>query len=69
VGAYARVYERAPNSEEFRRRTSLAPPLAEFWSALQPELLPASRKSDGGAAEGSISVRIVKNNWGWQIWG
>jgi len=36
-----------------RRRKSLAPPPAEFWSARQPDLVRASRKTDGGAAEGS----------------
>jgi len=47
-----------------RRRKSLAPPPAEFWSArvgapaCQPDLVRASRKTDGGAAEGSI-IRIV----------
>ena len=36
-----------------RRRKSLPPPPAEFWSARQPDLVRASRKSGGGAAEGS----------------
>jgi len=36
-----------------RRRKSLPPPAAEFWSARQPDLVRASRKSGGGADEGS----------------
>jgi len=41
----------------------LAPPPAEFWSARvgaparQPDLVRASRKTDGGAAEGSTRPR------------
>ena len=46
---------RSRGRAEFRhRRKSLPPPSAEFWSARQPDLVRASRKSGGGAAEGSI---------------
>jgi len=41
------------DAEFRRRRKSLAPPPAEFWSARRPLLVRASRKMDGGAAEGS----------------
>jgi len=44
---------RSRGRAEFRRRKSLPPPPAEFWSARQPDLVRASRKSGGGTAEGS----------------
>ena len=45
---------RSRGRAEFRRRRkSLPPPPAKFWSARQPDLVRASRKSGGGAAEGS----------------
>jgi len=49
-----------------RRRKSVAPPPAEFWSARfgaparQPDLVRASRKTDGGAAEGSMTEFSAK---------
>ena len=45
-----------------RRRKSLPPPPAEFWSGRQPDLVRASRKSGGGAAEGSSHIWCELNN-------
>jgi len=49
------TYELAPNSaaagKVWRRRQ---PNFGRRWSARQPDLVIASRKTDGGAAEGSI---------------
>ena len=52
-----------------RRRISLAPPPAGFMTARRPELPHASRKGDGGATEGLLSVFLntcVLLESGWQ---
>jgi len=61
LALYVHTYELAPNSAAaagnvWRRRQ---PNFGRRGSARQPDLVRASRKTDGGAAEGSTGVQSV----------
>ena len=59
---YVHTYELALNSAAHHWK-SLALPPAKFWSTLQLDLVRASRKTDGGADEGSnyYTTKLVIN--------
>ena len=59
---YMHTYELAPNFAAAADR-SLAQPQAKFWSARRPDLVRASRKTDGGAAEGSNPSRRTSHSF------